>query len=152
MKKLRKKKKDVEIVREKDIANDGTGSEDIRKEQNHTPIPSPTRSPRNVSSSDKTVSKELTATISPTTATTSKDSSTTKHKKRSFSHKKKTLPGSIAGIKIREVLDHYKKVVPYTTFAKTKEMITQEMPRLVNLAVNKDREVDPINAKEMIAK
>ncbi|GKD98933.1 hypothetical protein Tco_1382830 [Tanacetum coccineum] len=35
---------------------------------------------------------------------------------------------------------------------KTKEMITQEMPRLVNLAVNKVREVDPINAKEMVAK
>nr|GFD55035.1 hypothetical protein [Tanacetum cinerariifolium] len=31
-------------------------------------------------------------------------------------------------------------------------MIIQEMPQLVNLAVNKDREVDPINAKEMIAK
>ncbi|GJU84135.1 hypothetical protein Tco_1291681 [Tanacetum coccineum] len=31
-------------------------------------------------------------------------------------------------------------------------MITQEMPRLVNLAVNKDREVDPINTKDMIAK
>ncbi|GJZ18996.1 hypothetical protein Tco_0555586 [Tanacetum coccineum] len=53
---------------------------------------------------------------------------------------------------IREVLDHCNKVVPDVTFAKTKEMITQEMSRLVNLAVNKDREVDPINAKEMIAK
>ncbi|GKA65740.1 hypothetical protein Tco_0765447 [Tanacetum coccineum] len=31
-------------------------------------------------------------------------------------------------------------------------MITQEMPRLVNLAVNKDRDVDPIKAKEMISK
>nr|GEV34866.1 hypothetical protein [Tanacetum cinerariifolium] len=54
--------------------------------------------------------------------------------------------------KIREVLDHCNKVVPDTTFAKTKEMITQEMPCLVNLTVNKEREVDPINAKEMIAK
>ncbi|GJV65344.1 reverse transcriptase domain-containing protein [Tanacetum coccineum] len=172
---IEKEKEDVKIVKEKYIADDGTGSKEIRKEQKQTPIPSPTRSPRNVSSSDKTVSEELTATISPTTATTSKDSSTTKRKKRSFSHKKKTLPGSIAGMcrrrglirshiknkfvthdffmsKIREVLDHCNKVVPDTTFAKTKEMITQEMPRLVNLAVNKDREVDPINAQEMIAK
>nr|GEU93565.1 hypothetical protein [Tanacetum cinerariifolium] len=53
---------------------------------------------------------------------------------------------------IREVLDHCNKVVPDVTLKKTKEMITQEMPRLVNLAVNKDREVDPINAKDMIAK
>ncbi|GJV53089.1 hypothetical protein Tco_1448830 [Tanacetum coccineum] len=54
--------------------------------------------------------------------------------------------------KIREVLDHCNKVLPKTTFAKTNEMIRKEMLRLVNLAVNKDREVDPINAQEMIAK
>ncbi|GJV65458.1 hypothetical protein Tco_1476286 [Tanacetum coccineum] len=107
---IEKEKEDVEIVKVKDIADDGTSSKETRKEQKRTPIPSPTRSPRNVSSSDKTVSEELTATISPTTATTSKDSSITKCKKRSFSHMTKTLP------------------------------------------VNKDREVDPINAKEMIAK
>ncbi|GKF21224.1 hypothetical protein Tco_0069862, partial [Tanacetum coccineum] len=95
---IEKEKEDIEIVREKDIADDGTGSKEIKKEQNHTPIPSPTRSPRNVSSSDKTVYEELTATISPTTATTSKDSSTTKRKKRSFSHKTKILPGIIAGM------------------------------------------------------
>nr|GEY06360.1 hypothetical protein [Tanacetum cinerariifolium] len=53
---------------------------------------------------------------------------------------------------IREVLDDYNKVVPDVTFKKTKEMIPQEMPRQVNLAVNKDREVNPINAKDMIAK
>nr|GEX03277.1 hypothetical protein [Tanacetum cinerariifolium] len=50
--------------------------------------------------------------------------------------------------KIREVLDHCNKVVPNKTFAKT----NQEMLRLVNIVVNNDREVDPINAKEMIAK
>ncbi|GKA18794.1 hypothetical protein Tco_0698709 [Tanacetum coccineum] len=114
-----------EVVKEKDVVDDVTGSMEIRKDHKQTPIPSPTRSPKNVSSSDKIVFEELTATVSPTTATTSK---------------------------IREVLDHCNKVVPDVTFAKTKEMITQEMPRLVNLAVNKDREVDPINAKEMIAK
>ncbi|GJR89229.1 hypothetical protein Tco_0213240 [Tanacetum coccineum] len=48
--------------------------------------------PIGISSSDKTVSEELTDTISPTTATTSKDSSTTKCKKRSFSLKTKILP------------------------------------------------------------
>ncbi|GJZ65544.1 hypothetical protein Tco_0622240 [Tanacetum coccineum] len=170
-----KEKEDVEIVKEKDIADDGTGSKEIRKEHKQTPIPSPTRSPRNVSSSDKIVSEELTATISPTTATTSKDSSITKCKKRSFSHMIKILPGSIAGMcrrrgqirshiknkfityeffmsKIREVLDHCNKVLLETIFEKTNEMIRIEMPCLVNLSINKDRVVDPINAKEMIAK
>ncbi|GKC39463.1 hypothetical protein Tco_1051847, partial [Tanacetum coccineum] len=40
--------------------------------------------------------------------------------------------------KIREVLDHCNKVMPELIFAKTNEMINKEMPRLVNLAVNKD--------------
>ncbi|GJW75711.1 hypothetical protein Tco_0135081 [Tanacetum coccineum] len=87
----------------------------------------------------------------------------------------KTLPGSIAGMcrrrgliwshmknkfitheffmsKIRKVLDHCNKVLPDKTSAKTSEMINQEMPRLVNLVVNKDRKVDLKNAKEMIDK
>ncbi|GJS09242.1 hypothetical protein Tco_0366038 [Tanacetum coccineum] len=117
----------------------------------------------------------MTATVSPTTATTSKDSSTSKHKKKSISYKTKILPGSIAGMcrrrgqirshiknkfithdffmgKIQEVLDHCNKVVPEMTFAKTNEMIKEEMPRLVNLAVNKDREVSIVNVSEFIAK
>nr|GFA36365.1 hypothetical protein [Tanacetum cinerariifolium] len=164
-----------EVVKEKDIIDDVTGSMEIRKEQKQTPIPLPNRSLRNVSSSDKIVSKELAATVSPPTATTSEVSSTTKHKKRSISFRSKTLPGSIASMckrhglicshiknkfitheflmsKINEVLDHCNKVVPDKTLAKTSEIMKQEIPRLVNLAVNKDREVDPINAKEMIAK
>ncbi|GJV82527.1 hypothetical protein Tco_1522425 [Tanacetum coccineum] len=158
------------VVKEKDIVDDVTGSTEIRKEQKQTPIPSPTRSPRNISSSDKIVSEELTATASPTTASTSKASFTTKRKKQYIYFRSKTLPGSIVGkcrrrnlirshikikfvthdffmSKIHEILDHCNKVVADITFAKIKEMITQEMPRLVNLAVNKDREVDPINAK-----
>ncbi|GKA02014.1 hypothetical protein Tco_0674679 [Tanacetum coccineum] len=42
---------------------------------------------------------------------------------------------------IREVLDHFNKGVPEMTFAKTNEIIKEEMPRLVKLAVDKDREV-----------
>ncbi|GJS43189.1 hypothetical protein Tco_0568232 [Tanacetum coccineum] len=168
-------KKTNEVVTEKEIVNDVTCSMGIRKEHKQTPIPSPTRSPRNVSSSEKTVSKEFTTSVSPTTATISKVSSITKCKKRFISYRSKTLLGSIATMcrrrglihshikhkfvtygffmsKIREVLDHCNKVVPDVTFAKTKEMITQEMPRLVNLVINKDHKVDPINAKDMIAK
>ncbi|GJV81609.1 hypothetical protein Tco_1517479 [Tanacetum coccineum] len=52
---------------------------------------------------------------------------------------------------IREVLYHCNKVVPELTFVKTNEMINKEMPHLVNIAVNKDREVNPINAQEIIS-
>ncbi|GJY45967.1 hypothetical protein Tco_0435030 [Tanacetum coccineum] len=115
------------------------------------------------------------ATVSPTTATTSKDSFIHKRKKRSISYKTKILPGSIAGMcrrhgqirshiknkfitheffmsKIREILDHCNKVVPEMTFAKTNEMIKEEMPQLVKLAVDKDKEVTPINVAELISK
>nr|GEV40006.1 copia protein [Tanacetum cinerariifolium] len=81
-------KKTDEVVMEKEIVDDVTSSMKIRKEQKQTPIPSPTRSPRNVSSSDKIVYEELTATVSPTPTITSKVSSTTKCKKRFISYMK----------------------------------------------------------------
>nr|GEX39459.1 hypothetical protein [Tanacetum cinerariifolium] len=55
-------------------------------------------------------------------------------------------------MRIQEVLDHCNNVVPEMTFAKTNEMINKDMLWLVNLAVNKDLEVDLINAQEMISK
>ncbi|GKC06358.1 hypothetical protein Tco_0997968 [Tanacetum coccineum] len=152
-----------------------TGSKEIRNEKMQTPIFTPIRSPRKDLSLDKTILEELTTTVSPTTATTSKDLSTPKHKKIYISYKTKIPPGSIAGMcrrraqirshiknkfitheffmkKIREVLDHCNNVVPEMTFAKTNEMIKKEMPRLVNLAVNKDCEINPINIPEKISK
>ncbi|GJV01102.1 hypothetical protein Tco_1334671 [Tanacetum coccineum] len=155
-------------VKEKRNADAATGSMEFRKEKMLTPIPSPIRSSRKVSSSNKTVTEELTNTVSPITATTSKDSSTSKRKKRPISYKTKILLGSIDGMcrrrgqirshiknksitrdffmgKIRKVLDHCNKVVPELTFAKTNEMINKEMPRLVNLAVNKDCEHTTLN-------
>ncbi|GKC88642.1 hypothetical protein Tco_1149291 [Tanacetum coccineum] len=48
--------------------------------------------------SDKTISKDLTDTVSPTTATTSKTSFTAKHKKISFTLTTRNLLGSIAGM------------------------------------------------------
>ncbi|GKB45930.1 hypothetical protein Tco_0896683, partial [Tanacetum coccineum] len=171
---IKKKKKDDdvektdEVVNKKDYDEVATGSMETMNEKMQTPIPTPTRSPKKDLCSDKIISEELTTTVSPTTTTTSKESSILKCKKRSISYKTKNLPGSIAGMcrrrgqicthiknkfithdffmgKIREVLDHCNKVVPEIMFAKTNEMIKEEMSRLVNLAVNKDREVDPIN-------
>ncbi|GKC35643.1 hypothetical protein Tco_1048027 [Tanacetum coccineum] len=155
---------DVNVIEKKD---DEKNDEDVEKmDDMKTPIPTPTRSPTKDLSSDKTVSEELTAPVSPNTATTSKH----KSKKGFTSNKTKILPGCIAGMcrqrgqfrhhiktkfvtheffmgKIREVLDYCNNVVPEMTFAKTNEMI-KDMPRLVNLAVNKDREIDPINVRD----
>ncbi|GJW94168.1 hypothetical protein Tco_0173840 [Tanacetum coccineum] len=51
--------------------------------------------------------------------------------------------------KIQEVLQHYDTIVPELTVTKTNEMLKKEMPRLVKLAVNKDREVSPVDISGM---
>ncbi|GJU46868.1 hypothetical protein Tco_1204134 [Tanacetum coccineum] len=119
---IEKEKKDEEVEKEK---------EDVEIEKEKDII------------DDGTVFEELTATISPTIATTSKDSSTTKCKKRYFSHKTKTLP---------EVIDNCNKVIPKMKFAKMNEMIKEEMPRLVKLVVDKDREVSPVDISDIVSK
>nr|GEY64712.1 hypothetical protein [Tanacetum cinerariifolium] len=141
-----------------------TGSMEFKKKRMQTPIPSPNRSPRKDLSYNKTISWELMATVSPTAATKSKDSSKSKSKKGFTFNKTKIHPGSIDGMckrhgqirnhiknkfvpheffmgKIREVLDHCNKVVPEMTFSKTNEIIKKGISHLVNLAVNKDREI-----------
>ncbi|GJU17136.1 hypothetical protein Tco_1145102 [Tanacetum coccineum] len=166
-------KKHNEVVMEKEVV-DMSGSQEIRKEQKQTPTPSPIRSPRNDLSSDKTISKELADTVTPTTATSSKTPSTTTRQKKSFIAKTRCLPGSIAGMcrrrglirshitkfitreffveNIKEVIQHCDKIVPELTVIKTNEMLKKEMPRLVKLAVNKDREVSPVDISGMVSK
>ncbi|GJW21655.1 hypothetical protein Tco_0032277 [Tanacetum coccineum] len=55
----------------------------------------------------------------------------------------KTLP---------EVIDNCNKVIPKMKFAKMNEMIKEEMPRLVKLAVDKDREVSPVDISDIVSK
>ncbi|GKD28363.1 hypothetical protein Tco_1239141 [Tanacetum coccineum] len=147
------------------------GSMETRNEQMQTPIPTPTRSSRKDLSFDKTISEELMETVSPTINITSK----TKSKRGFTSNKTKILPGIITGMsrrrgqihnhiknkfvthdffmgKIQEVLDHCNNVVPELTFAKTNEIIKEEMPRLVHLVVKKDQEITPTNVPELISK
>ncbi|GKA76869.1 hypothetical protein Tco_0783330, partial [Tanacetum coccineum] len=125
--------------------------------------------------SEKIVSEDLTDKISPTTATTSKTSFTTKHKKISFILKTRNLPGSIVGMgrrrnlirshiknkfttpeffveKIQEVLNHHDTIFLELTVTKTNEMLKKEMPHLVKLAVDKDREVSPVDISSMVSK
>ncbi|GJW37882.1 copia protein [Tanacetum coccineum] len=125
---------DDETEKEKEVTQDmkerTPKNQETRNEKTQTPIPSPIRSPRKVSFSDKTVSEDLNDNISLTIATTSKTSFTSKHKKRSFTLKTRNLPG----------------------ITKTLEMLKKEMPRLVKLAVNKDREVSPVDISGMVSK
>ncbi|GJU50237.1 hypothetical protein Tco_1219792 [Tanacetum coccineum] len=143
-----KEKKDDEKAND-DEKNDEMGSMKTRKEKMQTPIPSPTRSPRKNLFSDKTLSQELTKTISPPTATTSKVKikSKAKSKARSAFIKSKILPGSIAGMCRRcgLIRTHLKSRF-------TNEMLKEEVPRLVNLVVNRDREIAPTNEPELISK
>ncbi|GKC60103.1 hypothetical protein Tco_1087701, partial [Tanacetum coccineum] len=163
-----------EVVKETKVAN-MSGSQETRNEQTQTPISSPIRSPRKVSFSDKTISEDLKYNLSPATATTSKTSFTTKHKKISFTLKTRNPPGCIAGMgrrrnltrshiknkfitreffvkKIQEVLQHYDTIIPELTVSKTNEMLKKEMPCLVQLAVNKDREVSLVDISGMLSK
>ncbi|GJR74750.1 hypothetical protein Tco_0087115 [Tanacetum coccineum] len=165
-------KNDEDVEKMDDVKNnDATCSMETRNEQMQTPIPTPTRSPRKDLSSDKTVSEELTALVSPNTATISKHKS-----KKGFTYNKtKILSGSIAGMcrrrgqirhhiktkfvtheffmgNIQEFLDHCNNVVHEMTFGKTNEMIKEEMPHLVNLVVNMDHEIDLLNVPELISK
>nr|GEX77207.1 hypothetical protein [Tanacetum cinerariifolium] len=52
---------------------------------------------------------------------------------------------------IREVLDTYNQVGSELTFSKTNEII-KEMPRLIKLATDKDREATPVNISDMVSK
>ncbi|GKC96140.1 hypothetical protein Tco_1161582 [Tanacetum coccineum] len=123
----------------------------------------------------KTISEEFNDIVTLTTATSSKTPSTTTRKKKSFSHTTRNLPGSIPGMcrrrgliqshiknkfitreffadKIKEVIYHFNTIVPELTVTKTNEIIKKEMPRLVKLVVDKDREVSPIDIYGMVSK
>nr|GEU66239.1 hypothetical protein [Tanacetum cinerariifolium] len=167
-------KKNNEVVTEKEVV-DISGSQDIRKEHKQTPISLPIRSPRNGLSSDKTISEELVDTVTPKNATSSKTPSTTTRQKKSFTLKTRHLPGSIIGMcrrrglirsriktkfitreffveKIKEVIQHCDTIVHELTTTTTNEMLKKEMPRLVKLAVNKDREVSSVDISGMVSK
>ncbi|GKB76750.1 hypothetical protein Tco_0943645 [Tanacetum coccineum] len=140
-------KKHNEVVMEKEVV-DMSGSQEIRKEQKQTPTPSRIRSPRNDLSSDKTIFEELVDTVTPTTATSSKTPSTITHQKKSFTAKTRRLPGK----KIKEVIQHCDKIVFELTVTTMNEMTKKEMPHLVKLPVNKDREVSPVDISGMVSK
>nr|GFB45497.1 hypothetical protein [Tanacetum cinerariifolium] len=141
-----------------------TGSIDTRNEQIQTPIPIPIRSPRSALSSNKIVSQELIATASPTLAITSK----AKHKKGFTLYKVKKLPGSTVGMskrrgliithlrstfvtneffmkKKRETLDKINDLALEITVVKTNKKFKEAIPRLIDQAVIRDKEINSTN-------
>nr|GEW88022.1 RNA-directed DNA polymerase, eukaryota [Tanacetum cinerariifolium] len=69
------------------------------------------------------------------------------------SHIKKTfITREFFADKIQEVLKHCDTIVPELTVAKINAMIKKEMPRLVKLEVDKDREVSPVHISGMVSK
>ncbi|GJV27926.1 ribonuclease H-like domain-containing protein [Tanacetum coccineum] len=106
------------------VRNKRTGSSEIR---------TPPRSPRTDLSSDKTISQELIATISPTPTTTSQDRS--KSKPTSSKTKEKG----------RKCL-----ILPNNLVLETNELTKEAVPRMVNDAVKKDRKISTTNVPELI--
>ncbi|GJY25696.1 hypothetical protein Tco_0400422 [Tanacetum coccineum] len=120
----------------------------------------------------KTISEELADTVNNQNSTPPRQPFKQQQlRKKSFTAKTRRLPGSIVGMcrrrglirshiktkfitreffveKIKEVIHHCDKIVPKLTVTKTNEMLKKEMPRLVKLAVNKDREVSPVDISE----
>ncbi|GJR32289.1 hypothetical protein Tco_1108521 [Tanacetum coccineum] len=114
---------------------------------------------------------ELTATVSPTPATTSQDQSNSKP----TSSKTKVFLGSIAQMsrrrgqlrkhmkhtfvtntyfqeKMKEMSDTLNNLVPELIVAKTNDLIKVAVPRMVNYAVKKDREISTSNVPELISR
>ncbi|GJT71446.1 hypothetical protein Tco_1030732 [Tanacetum coccineum] len=125
------------------IRGEVSGSLETRNENMQTPIPSPPRFFRTDLSSDKTLSEELTKNVLPTPETTSKDPNMSQP---TFS-KHKILPGSVAELsrrsgQLREQLTD--------TFI-TKEYF-EAIPRMVNDAVKKDREIFADVVPKMVLK
>ncbi|GKB36554.1 hypothetical protein Tco_0881496 [Tanacetum coccineum] len=98
-------------------------------------IRTPPRSPRTDLSSDKTISQELIATISPTPTTTSQDRSKPKPTSSKTKEKRKEMSDTLNNL----VLE-------------TNELTKEAVPRMVNDAVKKDRKISTTNVPELIYK
>nr|GEU62342.1 hypothetical protein [Tanacetum cinerariifolium] len=118
-------RKDEEAEKEKDVIEivKETNVDDISAKKNNEAVTKKEFVDMNDLPSDKTISKELADTATPTNDTSSKTPSTTTRQKKSFTLKTRHVPGIIT----------------------TNEMLKKEMPHLVKLAANKDREVSSVD-------
>nr|GEV83081.1 hypothetical protein [Tanacetum cinerariifolium] len=118
-----------------------TGSLETTNEQMQTPILTQNRSPRKELSSDKTISKELTQLYHQQLYPNPKARVDLLQTRQRFFQDT-----------LQAFLDHCNNVVPELMFAKKNEMIKEEMPRLVHLAVTMDREITVTNVPELISR
>ncbi|GJZ41845.1 hypothetical protein Tco_0588731 [Tanacetum coccineum] len=140
-------KMNEEVMMKKEVV-DMSGSQEIRKEQKHIPIPLPIRSPRNDLTLGNIILEEFTDTIPPTTATSSKTPSTTTRKKKSFSHTTRNLPGSIVGMcRQRGLIRSYIK----NKFI-TQEFFADKIKEVIQHCNAIDRDVSPGNISGMVSK
>nr|GEW22883.1 hypothetical protein [Tanacetum cinerariifolium] len=153
------------------VRGEVSGSLETRNEQTHILIPSPPRSPRTDLPSNKTLSEELIANVLTTPNTTSKDLGMS----QPTSSTSKILPGSVAKLSIRhgqlreqltntfitkeyfegkmkEMSDTLNNLVPELTVEKTKELMKEAIPRMVNDVVKKDREIFTYVVPELVSK
>ncbi|GJV43736.1 hypothetical protein Tco_1428272 [Tanacetum coccineum] len=113
--------KTEEVVKESEVAN-VSGSQETRNEQMQTLIPSLIRFPRNEGLAGIGQGRNLICS----------------HIKNKFITREFFME------KIQEVLQCCDKIIPELKVTKTNEMLKKEMPRLVKLAVNKDREASQL--------
>nr|GEW58730.1 hypothetical protein [Tanacetum cinerariifolium] len=113
-----------------------TVDDDENAEDTYTNSLTP-RSPRTNLSLDKNVLHELTATVSLTADTTSQGHS----KPTSLNTKEK----------LREIPDLLKNLILELTVEKINELIKEAVPRLINAAITRDREIAPTNVPELIS-
>ncbi|GJT31140.1 hypothetical protein Tco_0911415 [Tanacetum coccineum] len=140
-----------DVVKEKEVVN-LSGSQEIRNEQKRTPIPSPIRSPRNVSFSDKTILEDLTDNISPITATTSKTSFTTKHKKRFFTLKTKISTRMLLWISWAGERQKLSLIISEQIYHSRALRGKDSRSSKTLRHFDKDREVSPIDMSDMVFK
>ncbi|GJW31724.1 hypothetical protein Tco_0051756 [Tanacetum coccineum] len=114
-----------------DEKTDETCSMETRKEKMQTPIPSPTRSHRKNLSSDKTISEELTVTVSPSNAITSKVQSKIRCISSKYSHIPRVIHMMCRQKATDELIEGNLKRVMANTFIQERDALQAEVPALV---------------------
>ncbi|GJV58548.1 hypothetical protein Tco_1459553 [Tanacetum coccineum] len=140
---------DDDKVEEKN--SDDMGSLEIRNEETQTTIPTSLSSPREILSSDKKTSQELTDTVSIPTTTTSKHSQVKKISSSKYSH----LPGALRRMCRRQgymVQDMERKCVTTAKFWKTHNKIDDILHEIVpQIVENVTSDLIEANLKPCIA-
>ncbi|GKC10326.1 hypothetical protein Tco_1007108, partial [Tanacetum coccineum] len=128
--------------------NKVTCSSKIRKEKMQTPIPSPPTSPRTDLSSDKTISHELMANVSPTPDTTSQDPSKSKRIYSKYKH----IPGALHMICRRQGFMIKQMEKKFIASNATNDIIEDNLPRVIANTIIKEMDTFLASVPALISK